>query len=210
MTSDGAVGSRKNSPVTPSTMVSSAPPPANAITGLPARVRLQRRDAEILFAGKEERAATRQQIARLLVGRTSQELHVRFRQRLQPRTIASLSGDEERQAEFVERLHREIDPFIRHEARENQKVIAARVRNAETLHVHRRVNDRRLALIIFGDAFAHGFRNCDELRHALCRAVIPHAQSRDEERQDQARQSPDALAFDVIGVIPEKARGVRQ
>ena len=36
--------------------------------------------------------------------------------------------------------------------------------------------------------------------------AIPRADLRDEERQDQTRQPSDALVFDVIGVIPEKAR----
>ena len=33
---------------------------------------------------------------------------------LQARAIASIAGDDERQAEFVERLHREVNPLVWH------------------------------------------------------------------------------------------------
>ena len=103
--------------------------------------RLQRRDAKILFAGKNERPAAFE-IAPLggVVDRP-EELDVRAGQTLQPRAVASVADDLQRRVEPGARLDGQVDALVGDQARNDEK-IALVLGAAAVVGVGRRLDGR--------------------------------------------------------------------
>ena len=87
---------------------------------------LDRSDAEIVFAGKNERAAASAVLIGLGVVKPSHKSNVGTSHGLKLCALASVADYHERQPEAVERLHRQVDALIRNQARHDQKEIIRR------------------------------------------------------------------------------------
>src|SRR5436190_8277789 len=94
----------------------SAPPESNH--GPSAGLRFDRRDAEILFAGKEHGGGSSIKTADLFIADRAEELDIRSsvcRVLHQALTLGTVAGDAKRNAAEMARVDGDVDPFVRNE-----------------------------------------------------------------------------------------------
>ena len=83
-------------------------------------------DPELLGRGDDERARARQEARRLGIADAAGEAHRRPGHPLQAARVGAVADDQQRQAQLVERPHRDVDALVRHQLGEHDVGVARR------------------------------------------------------------------------------------
>src|SRR5690349_24271576 len=86
------------------------------------RVRLERREAEVLLTWQDECTAALEPRRGFAVGEPAGELHRRTGERLKRLALRPVADDDERQPERGAGTHREVDPLVRVEPRYDEEI----------------------------------------------------------------------------------------
>ncbi len=149
---------------------------------------LERRDAELLLAGEEERPAAGDGLAHRRVGLPAEEADRGARAPAEARELGAAPDHVEAPAEPAARVHRDVEPLVRREGRHAEVRVTdgARLDRPEEARPHRRVDDAR----------RHGSRRariraatCCEM-HATWPARRPAARSHRRRAARAARSAP--------------------
>ncbi len=148
--------------------------------------RLHGGDAEVLLGGDDQRAAAGEERGQLAVGDAAEEVDVVARRAaLEARPCRPVPGDEQRNAEVVAGLDREVDALVVRQAR-RAEVEVVRLAELEATRVHGRVHDGRRASVCGEDPPPRRLGVRDVAIGAPRGPPVPAPQRREQRARDGA------------------------
>ena len=146
------------------------------------RIRLQRRDAEILFGTEDEQLGLLHQCASVFLAHLADEAHCRASERFQPWTLWSIAGHRKLESKGVRRMYREVHALVRHEASEREQASARdRPLFRGWLRADRRVHHCRLHTVRPFDPLRDVSGDAHEPMHSgRCTPVYPPKQGSEQ------------------------------
>lgn len=110
--------------------------------------------------------------------------------------------------DFVKKFDGEVNAFVWGESRDDEKKILLRFRNLEARDIHRRIDDRSLAAVVFFDPSLHMLGVGDGAVRAIGGGLVPHADFFEEVSGCHAAERIELLFFDIfVRPIPRITHG---
>ena len=174
--------------------------------GLAAGERFDRSDSEIFFAGQEEGARARVELAQAGWGDTTAEFDIGLGERAQASIFGTVAYDAELAAAGCEGADSDIDALVGDEFGDDQEIIFGGL-VVKRVHIDGRMDDLAFAAVAAPDATGDVLAVGDELVDALRGGVIPLAQQRGDGGHQRAL--PGGRPFVQVGgvEIPDIAHG---
>ena len=154
-----------------------------------ARLRLDRRDAEVLLGGEDERARTLHPVDQPLGALVAEPAHVGRQRALHASGFGAVADhDQATLGHRRERLDDERHALVRHQPRRAEVEVLLVAAQCEALDVDRRMDHLGLAPVGLADAACDEVRVGDEAVHTIGAALVPAAQVVQHQAHRRARQ----------------------
>lgn len=163
-------------------------------------------DAEVLFLRIDERFAVLEQPHLFRFGNAAEELDVRSAvgDTAQALEVDAVAEHLQRQAEVAEGLDDDVGPLILREPSADQEIFPRSVAYGILVDFDRRIDDDRIALVIFLDPGLDRLRVGDEEIDAVGRLPVPEADVIEDEGDDFFEILVIRQFFDVlVRIIPD-------
>src|SRR5215471_20674567 len=171
--------------------------------------RLDRSDPEVLLPGLDEEPAGPVERSQLLGQQVPREVYGGARHRAEALFLRAAPDEDEAPSRSPGRLDRELEPLVGDERpHREEEVLSPFGAGLEKLHVHRRMNDSRLAAVVAADALGHR-RGVGEVAGGTPRGLlVPLSKSPDEESLEREKASLSAREVPVELLVRVTYRGV--
>ena len=177
--------------------------------GTAARLRFERRDAEVLFAGQQRDRRAPVQFADLVVRSMAEKTDVPTGRALERRTLGAVADDRQRHACAPACRNRDVDALVRHERRHDErKSVGSLSIWVKEIGVDRRIDHSGFAIIVSADPARNIVRDSDIAVGAAGGVAIPARQPRHHRPHHGARDPPDSFGTEIgVELTPRVAHG---